>query len=253
MISEKNFIEQYKNFWDELFPGITNYLRKINKREIFGSVIEEEGEIKSEQNSSDLVGYVNDIAFRFFESELKSKKYDITEKNTLKAYSDFKKLHKYKHFQIKQTDDEQILKEVGVVTELKNKLSSRYKNRCPIIHPQFFGCGFQNEVYGDIIYEDSLVEVKARGKKSEKSKSAGFRRDDLIQLFIYAALYFSEQREERAQPRYGIINCFELYNPRLGCCWKENVDIISENISGGSAADVYDEIIRFLSYTNTSL
>ncbi|MEM9546273.1 MAG: hypothetical protein AAGA77_09870 [Bacteroidota bacterium] len=258
MISEKKFIAQYKNFWNEIFPGLNNYIRKINRRNVSNdengdkSVLEEEGEL-SIQINTDLIGFVNDIAFAFFDSEINGKKLRITKKSVIQEYEKIKRLHKYRYFRNPDKDGSSIADEIQLIRKIKERLIKKYAEHQPFVAPNFYGCGFQNEVFGDIIYKETLVEVKARGNKSEKGISAGFLSRDIIQLFIYAALYFSEQREERIEPRFGQLLNFELYNPRIGCTWHENIDIVAENISGGSSTDIFDEIIRFLSYTTTSL
>jgi len=251
MISEKYFIENYRSFWDEIFPGITNFVRKINKLNTKNSVIEEIGTIKSKQKQNELIGFVNDIAFYYFENEIKSGNIKIDEDVTV-LFVDLQSQKKYKFYNDAFIKDTQILYELDVISDIKQALVNRYINKKPTIFPEFYGCGSINQVTGDIFYSDTLVEVKARGDKSEKAITAGFRSDDIIQLFIYGALYYSEQRTENIS-RYGELKKFELFNPRLGYIWKDDIETISEQISGGSSTDVFDEIIRFLSYTNTSL
>lgn len=252
MISEKYFIENYRNFWEEIFPGITNYMRRINKLNDIDCVIEDLGPIKAEQKRPELVGFVNDIAFYIFEKVYNDKNYFLSSTEIIKAFEFIKSLNKNKYFFDVLKSNEYILEEFKTIEQIKQKLADRYNSKKPKIHPEFFGCGFLNQVYGDLLYSNTLVEIKARSEKSDKGRSAGFRSDDLIQLFIYGALYYSERREEKTT-RYGQIEEFELFNPRLGYCWRENIETISENISGGSSIDLFDEIVRFLSYTNTSL
>lgn len=251
MISEKYFIENYRSFWDEIFPGITNFVRKINKLKTKDCVIEETGVIKSTQQQPELIGFVNDIAFYYFEKEMQNSNIKLDEDVTI-LFVDLQNQKKYKFYNNTYIKDMNILYEFEVIGDIKQALIKKYKDKNPIIFPEFYGCGSINQVSGDIIYSDTLVEVKARSDKSEKAKSAGFRSDDLIQLFIYGALYYSEQRTDN-KSRYGTIKNFELFNPRLGYCWKDDIETISEQISGGSSTDVFDEIIRFISYTNTSL
>lgn len=262
MISEKYFIENYKFFWDELFPGVQDYIRKLNKiddtSESKISIINLESKIDNIDSDSSLVGIVNDISFRFFEMNKNKASYNI-EKDTEKLFREFKTLKRYQNI----SENANLINEIETISALTSNLIERFEKFKNInIFPLFYGCGILNEVKGDVIYENTLVEIKARGQKRKRtkkienqndlSKSAGFKSEDLFQLFIYASLYYSENSRTK-EFRYGEILRFELFNPRLLIYWNESIETVARNISGGSAIDVYDEILRFIGRTNMSL
>jgi hypothetical protein len=105
------------------------------------------------------------------------------------------------------------------------------------IRPKFKGCGILFETEGDIIYSNTLAEIKAGDRN--------FGILDIRQLYVYLAL-------NNISPSYEI-NMIELFNPRTGILWNEYVDIVSENIAGTPTIEILYEIISFISNENKSL
>lgn len=75
-----------------------------------------------------------------------------------------------------------------------------------IFDPSFDGLGFLNSAEGDILFGDSLIEVKAGYRN--------FSVNDIRQLLVYLTLnHYSRSPHE--------INKVELYNPRMGAVLRQ--------------------------------
>lgn len=132
--------------------------------------------------------------------------------------------------------------------ELQQNTGQRVKSRCQNdptvqkksrlkVRPLFPGCGILNSAEGDIFYSGTLVEIKA-GQRN-------FSILDIRQLYISLAL-------NQFYNRYNIL-FIELFNPRTGLLWRENKEIVSQNISGNSTIEIITEIINHVtSETNST-
>ena len=97
--------------------------------------------------------------------------------------------------------------------------------------PTFNGCGCIHKCKGDILYGNTLVEVKAGDRN--------FRINDIRQVVIYLALNFSSQQ-------YSIKN-IELINPRTGLFFQSSVKTIIKECSGKMPVDIFSDIVEFIS------
>lgn len=239
MITELAFIRTYNNFWKTLFPGSDDYIRLINS----GLTERFEKPISIEDVPSRRA-LINSIAFSIFEKFIEK---EISTSNIDKLNPSSLFLKKTISAEIKNLANlnfgEKISnklsnEELAIIKIITKRLINRYASKVELItSPLFSGCGLLFESKGDIIHKNTLVEIKA-GQRS-------FSVQDLRQLFVYLAL--NHQSKEYK------IKSIELCNPRTGFYWTDKIDIVSENISGASSIEIFNEIISFISNDNRSL
>lgn len=239
MITELAFIRSYNTFWRSLFPGAENYIRLINS-----SI---ELRFASHLGISDIAkrrALINGIGFSLFEMK-------INKSITFKTIENFKiadkLLEKISLNEKKTLSDimtEDVLadninnEELEIIKSIAKRLIFEYSAKEALkIRPKLKGCGILFETNGDIIYDETLTEIKAGDRN--------FSVQDIRQLYVYLALNYESKEFDLQQ--------IELCNPRTGMLWRENIEIVSENIGGCCSTEIYNEIINFLSNDNHSL
>jgi hypothetical protein len=228
MISELYFIKTYNSFWNQLLFGAEDYVKAINSTG-FKSSLNRIG-IDDTPNRRILI---NNISFSLFK----------------KAVNDEIKLQETNDiYLIQLAEKEKILlsnvkfsnalnsdlnsNEIEIIKEISKRLFEKYikKNKL-LVSPKFNGCGMLFSSYGDLIYNDNtLVEVKAGDRN--------FNTKDLRQLYTYVALNYASTNV--------IFENIELFNPRTGKLWKENIEVVSNSISEYSTIEIIDEILKFI-------
>lgn len=233
MISELSFARKFTAFWNQLLPGCESYVRLINQGlvERFGEPIDCDKRLNNR-------ALVNTVAFALFKkianNELKSDVLvgmDKTDsfKKIVKQEIDF--LSKFS----KQVDPQLPFQasEIKAIRIIATRLNDRFKKRkALVISPVFNGCGMLNVAEGDVWIDGTLVEVK--------SGERNFSVYDMRQLLIYCALNY------QSNEKY-IIDRLELFNPRVGISFSENLDEISMSMGSMSAEELSSEIINFVS------
>ena len=240
MISEKTFIRYYSSFWEQLLPGVDHYIRMINSgfKERLYYPIENE-DIPTRR------ALVNGIAYHLF-YEVNKGHLNVLE---LAEYSsDTKQLVDIQKNEAKKMDslnnsenfeDDISSNELSIIKDLVKRLVD-FSNGKPnlVVYPKFQGCGLLFDCYGDMLYRSTLVEVK--GGKSN------FGRQDLFQVLTYGALNYISDNPI-------VIDKFELLNIRTGVNWYEDVEEVCEVIAGASSAEVYSEIVNYISNNYRSI
>lgn len=238
MISETTFSKKFTSFWSQLLPNANNYIRLVNEAMV-KSLYAPEKPVRNEN-----VALCNTIAFEIFRlvriGELQEG--DLRSGSIFSSFI-FNKLAK---------DCESKLKIFSHGNSMKLPLlKDELLDICSIaIHmveyfpagatditfsPKFEGLGILNSAEGDIIFADSLIEVKA-----------GFRNfsvNDIRQLLVYLSL------NHYSRSPY-IIRNVELYNPRMGTVFEENVERICDDISALQPSDLYHQILIFVTENN---
>lgn len=239
MISELTFIRSYNTFWNSLFPGGDDYIRLINS-----ALVERFDKPLNFDDIPNRRALINGVSFSLFESVV-TNKVKITDINGL-ATDDklLKKLITREKMslsnlaygvRLSSTINEEELK---VIKSISKRLIQQYfKKQSLKMRPAFKGCGVLFEATGDVVYADTLSEIK--------SGDRNFNIQDLRQLFVYLALNHQSNDLQ--------ISRVELCNPRTGVIWREDIDTVSENIAGSSTIEVYNEIINFISNNNRSI
>lgn len=237
MISEKTFIKYYSSFWEQLLPGIDHYVRMINsglKERLFVPIVLEDIPTRR--------AIINGIAFNLF---YKFKIEDCNYKNLNLNSEELVKIKKSEARKMsflnnaKDFENDLNENELIIIKELTSRLiifSSEKKGLK--IYPEFQGCGLLFNCYGDILFDETLIEVKAG--------NSSFGRHDLYQLLIYGAL-------NHISGKNITLSNFELINIRTGVQWKENIESVCEIIGGASSSEIYSEIVNFISNNYRSI
>lgn len=240
MISERSFAKGYSSFWNELLPGSSSYVRLINtglKDSVYAPI--EKKDIPGRR------ALVNGISFEVFREVIKGriefdnvKGIDLKEKILEEIVE--KELKFLKRIDYAGEYDKGMgINEISIIKEMSRRLILQFRRYKDLVfYPKFKGCGIIFEVTGDLMYLDTLAEIKA-GERN-------FSILDLRQLFIYGALNHAMVESKQ-------INKFHLFNPRTGIVWLENVDTVAENLSGSGINYVYSEIINYVSEVKYSI
>ena len=118
----------------------------------------------------------------------------------------------------------------GIIAE---RLRKFFKNggRKVVVRPIFYGCGFIDTSEGDVIFGDTLYEVKTVERT--------FRSSDVRQVLTYAAL-------NSGSGQYSISR-FGLFNPRRGNYCELDLDDVCVGISGRPAQELFSIVIETIS------
>ncbi|MCC5641201.1 hypothetical protein LC593_36440 [Nostoc sp. CHAB 5844] len=107
----------------------------------------------------------------------------------------------------------------------------RHPTKPIVLRPLFSGCGFVDNSEGDIRWGSTLFEVK--------SVERTFRSVDIYQLFTYYSLSVSEGNSD--------IDSVGIVNPKRGVSFEIDIEDLSREISGLSASNLADVVIRAIS------
>jgi hypothetical protein len=221
MISEISFSRGYSSFWIEQTPWLNDYVSFLNKgiaERVFLPI-----EIMDDPSHRSIN---NVIAFTLFKNTVLQNKIDL--KQSLKEA-----IKIIKNYPRNNLDTYKLTKDYKRIIQIQsNRLVQLYKSEKPTFYPQFAGCGILENCQGDLLYGNTLVEIKA-GER-------GITPTDIRQLIIYSALsWLSKDKKE--------IENIELFNPRQGIYWKENIADCVLSISNVSMEDLFDQISKYLS------
>lgn len=235
MISESSFSKKFTSFWNEILPNSKNYVRLIN-----GGLIEAFYEPFDTADRKNNTALVNVHAFSMLR--------DLCNKNQTidQLYgSDYFKSNRFDFLLKRDLDylskftygDECSLplsdKEKSQARDLFRQMHLRYLGDGVDVYidPRFDGCGFINESFGDIVSGTKLIEIKSGERR--------FNLVDLRQVLVYLVLnYYSKKPFE--------INSIELFNPRMGIAFSEDVEDFCLNLSALNSQDLFYEIQKFI-------
>lgn len=227
MISEHRFSSAYSSFWKQLFPMGEVFIRRLNmacERPI--DPLDSTLPVSKGKRA-----IINELSFRLFKEKAENNKVDrkrLTElSNEVIRYIERLSNTVGKKEKLELIEMEEAL-------DLAISLSSFFEtNKLSSLQfwPSFNGCGCMNKCKGDILYGDTLVEVKAGDRN--------FRIIDIRQVFVYLALNFSSQQY--------LIRNIELINPRTGLYFQSSVKTIIKECSGKMPVDIFSDIVEFIS------
>lgn len=220
MISEVNFARNYSAFWFEYAPWLKNYVNSVNTG--FAD------RLYPPLNSKDEPKYRsinNVVSFTLFKNIILENNNSLTQ-----AYADsLIILNNYPRTNL--TTYQLTTPNVDIITSMSEKLIERYKKTPITFYPQFNGCGILDNCQGDLLQNNTLIEIKA----GERNITAS----DLRQILIYTALNWLANKKN--------ISDVELFNPRMGMVWQTSlVDFVS-SISDLSMEDLFEQIGKHLS------
>lgn len=227
MISERKFSNTFSSFWKQLFPMGEAFVRRLN--------LACERQVPPLDSSlpvnRDKRAVINELAFRLFKE--KAENNTVNGKKLVKLSNEvITYIEKLSH--TIPTIEPLVQEELEEAEGLANSLSSFFKDSSLSklqFWPSFMGCGNVHTCKGDILYGDTLVEVKAGDRH--------FRINDIRQVIIYLSLNFSSQQYS--------INNVELINPRTGLYFQASVRTIIEECSGKMPVDIFSDIVEFIS------
>lgn len=235
MISEATFSKKFTSFWNEILPNSKNYVRLIN-----GGLLEPVYEPFDTAERKNNTALVNVIAFSmlrdFCNKALTIDQLSSTqffESNHFKGLleKDLSYLSKFSYgaecslpLSTKEKKQASLLFRLMYIRYVANRSSTR-------IDPKFDGCGFINESYGDIISDNKLIEIKSGERR--------FSLTDLRQVIIYLVLNNYSKKPYR-------ISAIELFNPRMGIAFTEEIESFCLNISALNSQELFSEIQKFI-------
>ena len=234
MISERRFSSAFTSFWNQALPRADAYLRRVN-----GVYTQYRGEIDSPSRvNRDRRSIVNELGFRLFKESWEQ--HDITTKTIHNLSKD---VQRYIAAIVRREDDVILsplsAQEISESKELAKSLSlffSRTKANSVAFWPEFPGCGIIQQCKGDIVYGDTLVEVKSGDRT--------FRITDLRQVLTYCCLNFASKKYD--------LRFVTLLNPRRGVFYETPVDQLLMACAGVSAIDFFTDMVAFVSTEGNS-
>lgn len=220
MISETNFSNGYSSFWNEYTPWLNGYVEEINADK---TLIIEYPLLVDDTPMHRSVNSI--ISFTRFKELIKGN----TTSN--EDYFEISKalINLFPRTNIETysiTDDNNI----QAIVKMSDRLFHLY-NKDVIVDPQFCGCGVIDNCQGDILKNNTLIEIKAGKRKIIAA--------DIKQMITYYALNNQNHQYD--------IQYFELYNPRMGLLWKSDIENLISDISSISAYELCDEIGKYVS------
>lgn len=219
MISEINFSKSYSSFWNEYTPWLNNYVEEVNTDKTL--FIEDPLFVDDES----IYRSINSIvSFTRYKELLKGN--DIQTGDCLQLAMDTINLFPRTNIETYTLTDANI----QAIIQISDRLYKRY-NKDIKVNPQFCGCGVIDNCNGDILKNETLVEIKAGKRKISAT--------DIKQMITYYALNNHTHAFN--------IQEFELYNPRTGFLWNSNIQVLISDISSISAYELCDEIGKYVS------
>lgn len=235
MISESTFSKKFTSFWNEILPNSKNYVRLIN-----GGLLEPVYEPFDTADRKNNTALVNVLAFSMLR-EFCNKTQTLDQLSNSQYFSS-------QNFEELQAKDLLYLSKFSYGSECSLPLSEKEKvqasqlfrqmylryvanNSSSQIDPKFDGCGFINESYGDLIADKKLIEIKSGERR--------FNLTDLRQILIYLVLnHYSKNSFD--------ITSIELFNPRMGIAFTEEVESFCLNVSALNSQELFSEIQKFI-------
>lgn len=233
MISELFFCRYFTSFWTETLPGSDHYVKLINSglQERFCPPIEI-------SESSEKRSLINVMSYELFNmivlNQLEQKELLSLKESSELIIEIQKKAIKFLTPVLMNPKSYESInnEEIKIITYICKTLLQRFSTKKQLtLSPKFPGCGLIQTSEGDILEDKTLVEIKAGDRN--------FSILDLRQLLIYGALNYASKSQYE-------IEKFCLFNPRTGLQWIEDIDVIAYNLASTTAADLYTEILGFL-------
>lgn len=239
MISEVTFSKKFTAFWNQILPNSKNYIRLIN-----AGLIERVYEPFAPARRKCNVALINVLSFELLKAVVSRKLtiddvsrkgfFNSNEYNVIFNYSiNFLSRFSYGNDLELPLDND----EIHEVIVLYKAMHTRYvaNSKIIIVEPKFAGCGFINESHGDIYCENTLIELK--------SGERNFSVMDLRQILTYCTLNYYKLDAL-------CINKIELFNPRMGIAYSENIEEFCQNLSALSSQELFSEIQKFITDIN---
>jgi len=227
MISEHKLASTYSSFWRVALPFSDAFTRRMNlATQAFAQYYELDV-------ASDRAALVSEMSFRLlgriFRNAEASLDRAAVDESAQEAWS-----------YIARFPDSGLLpaptaSEIAEAQVLSARLNTFFRDEGAgeplIVNPSFDGCGLVDNCAGDILAGTTLYEIK--------NVDRNFRIVDVRQLIVYCAL-------NAEKPKYPI-NSVGLVNGRSGRFYRIDLDLLALDLAGSSAADLFSEVVTFMS------
>lgn len=226
MIGATRFSGAYGSFWRDVTPTMDLFVRKINL-DLYNRV-EPPADYQVEPKRSALVA---EAAFALFDlqSRHEGDRALFFQRFTEQATDEARR--RLALLSAENIGDDLNPDELNATQELFRRLSSFFidiQGRELVLKPYFPGCGFVDQSEGDIIYGDTLFEIK--------SVDRNFRSVDIKQLITYAALNHKSRSYHFRE--------IGIFNPRMGTEFRMGLDDVCMEVAGISSIELL-EIIAY--------
>lgn len=240
MISERTFAERYTSFWHQALPlgeevvsTVNNHLTKEFPRHHWF--------LPDREARQDLI---SEISLRWFSARIVEGRLSKhlpspaeLEQLAAEAWRLIGHLHGASSPELPLPSQTE-LQEAKSLTEILAEFTHyRHDEGLIVPCPSFAGCGLLPACRGDLLIGQTLYEIK--------SVDRGFHQPDLRQIVVYCALNF-------ASPQYDIRRV-GLLNPRRATYFDSDLEWLIQNLSGKGSAELFYEILDFLSTERVSV
>ncbi len=238
MISERTFAARYTSFWRQALPMAEEVTDVINKHE--KKDFSPPRGLPDQDLRQDLIGELSLSWFtaRVVDGRVSKNRPDQSEidRRTEEASVFIGRLRGSPVPELPSPSEVE-LKEAEYLTDaLTRFVRKQERGQLIVAAPEFAGCGLLEACSGDLLIGQTLFEVKAVDR--------GFHQPDLRQLVIYCALNFANPRHD--------VRRIGLINPRRGTYFRSDLEWIVQMLSGQGAAELFYEILDFVSTERVS-
>ncbi|WP_445778257.1 hypothetical protein [Shewanella sp.] len=239
MISEVTFSKKFTAFWNQILPNSKNYIRLIN-----AGLIERVYEPLIPARRKNNIALINVLSFELVKAVATHQLTidDVSKQNFFKS-DEFKLIFDLSmkflsRFSYGNNVDLPLEHdEINEVLVIYKAIYTRYvaKSLKTQVEPEFSGCGFINQANGDIACDGTLIELK--------SGERNFSVMDLRQILTYCTLNHFMKTPL-------LIEKIELFNPRMGIAYSEDIESFCQNVSALSSLELFSEIQKFITDIN---
>jgi len=237
MISEKDFAEKYTSFWQVAVPTSERLIREANRLGYgrFAPPLKTASRPESH-------GIIAEIAFEILRESYSPLKIKPVSPDQIAiiakaAYENVRRLAQVSPARLPSPNSREISEAQQLAKRMEKFFFEKELAIELVFNPRFAGCGVIDDCYGDLLANNTLYEIKTGDRP--------YRSVDLRQVLVYAALNY-------ASGTYPITR-IALLNPRLGTYLRFELDILSDQLSGKAPAELFGDIVHFVSSDNISL
>lgn len=231
LIDAATFASSYNAFWNANAPTCEHFIRRLNLDGL------ERFEVPIESSGNANRAVIAEFAFSLFVE----RKRDGLSRQKSRAQQEIEdaaweatklRLAPYVHQGLSLEKDFDV-DERREISEISRRLHSFFidVDRKMVLRPIFKGCGFIDASEGDVVYGDTIFEVKTVDRL--------FRGSDIRQTITYAALNFAANQYE--------IERIGLINPRRGLFCDFDLDQVCSEISGRPTQELLAIIVQAIS------
>jgi len=227
LIDAVKFSTAFTAFWNMATPTCEHFVRKLNLN------LYEREDIEMSQSSTPDRAYIAEFGFALF-IERRWPSVSGSTKLEQEAIARKEARKRIKPLRGKSGTPESLsVEQVAEGTEIAQRLDTFFASRGSKMTPRpiFPGCGLIDHAEADVLCEHTLYEVK--------TVERGFRSNDIRQLITYCALNSLARKHE--------VERIGLFNPRRGISFELDLDLLTREISGKTANDLFEDIHQAIS------